>query len=327
MGVTPEMMKPSGWFQIGWSGDFAVGEVVPKRHFGAELVVYRTADGALHGMDAYCGHMGAHLAHGATVDVGCVTCPFHGWTWSHDGRNLTIPYQDRPNRAVRMRVWPVAERNGCVYVWHDRDGVEPAWVVPDVFDMFGPEVAGHSYHPSHPDGEIRFGPRRLNPYVVLDNSADAAHFAFVHGSSVVPTVVAGEPHGHCYKVRLGFGNSWRRDPATATGDVLDIIQVGVGLSMTALGSDSTPWSVIMLSTTPIDDTTSEMFQTVWLQEAEGDDEPGRLERRMLHATHQLPRDIEIWEHQRYVDRPAWAASETRWFLSLRRWASTFYAAG
>jgi hypothetical protein len=47
---------------------------------------------------------------------------------------------------------------------------------------------------------------------------------------------------------------------------------------------------------------------------------------MHHATHQLPRDIEIWEHQRYVERPAWAANEVRGFQALRRWASGFYAA-
>jgi 3-ketosteroid 9alpha-monooxygenase subunit A len=67
-----------------------------------------------------------------------------------------------------------------------------------------------------------------------------------------------------------------------------------------------------------------MFQTVWLERAEGDDEPGRLESRMHKATHQLSRDIEIWEHQRYVERPAWAANEVQGFKALRKWASAFY---
>jgi 3-ketosteroid 9alpha-monooxygenase subunit A len=82
--------------------------------------------------------------------------------------------------------------------------------------------------------------------------------------------------------------------------------------------------VIVLATTPVDDETSEMFQTVWLEQAPGDDEPGRFEERMHHATHQLPYDIEIWENQRWVERPAWTASEVRGFTALRRWAAGFY---
>jgi phenylpropionate dioxygenase-like ring-hydroxylating dioxygenase large terminal subunit len=320
------MMKPAGWFQIGWSSNFASGAVVPKTFFGQDLAVYRTGDGELHALDAYCGHMGAHLGYGGSVDGSCVTCPFHGWEWNAQGENTRIPYQDRPNRAVRIRSWEVVERNEVVYLWHHYDGLPPEWDVPDVFDALGREVASRDYHSSRPDGQIEFGRRTLDPYVVLDNAADPAHFATVHRTPTIPTVVDAEADGHLFRVRLGFGASWERDPEKATGDALDILEVGVGLSFTALGGVRSPYVVIVLATTPVDDDTSEMFQTVWLERAPGDDEPGRLAERMHHATHQLPRDIEIWEHQRYVERPAWAANEVRGFQALRRWASGFYAA-
>jgi hypothetical protein len=185
-------------------------------------------------------------------------------------------------------------------------------------------VAAREYHDAHPDGQIRFGARTLNPYVVLDNAADPAHFRFVHETQSIPVVVHSEPDGPLFRVRLGFGSSWKRDPAHARGDALDILEVGVGLSFTALGGAHLPFVVIVLSTTPIDDTTSEMFQTVWLERVDGDDDPGQLARRMHHATHQLPRDIVIWENQRYLDRPAWATSEVRGFTAIRRWATGFY---
>jgi 3-ketosteroid 9alpha-monooxygenase subunit A len=320
------MMKPTGWFQIGWSNDFAIGGVVPKRYFGEELAIFRTETGGLRALDAYCAHMGGHLAYGGTVCGELVTCPFHGWEWNGDGQNVRIPYQNRPNRAVSIRSWPVIERNDIVYLWHDRNGGEPTWNPPDVFDALGADVAAATYHPSHPDGQIRFGARNLNPFLVLDNAADPAHFCTVHDSPSIPIVVSSEPDDHLFRVKLGFGTSWVTDPDTTTADALDILEVGVGLSFTALGSTTHPFVVIVLSTTPIDDETSEMFQTVWLQHADGDEQPGRLANRMHRATHQLPRDIEIWEHQRYVERPAWAANEVRGFTSLRRWASRFYAA-
>jgi 3-ketosteroid 9alpha-monooxygenase subunit A len=319
--VPSNMMRPTGWFQIGWSGDIVAGQIVSKRYFGEDLVAWRDEAGLLHAMDAYCGHMGAHLAFGGTVEGGCVTCPFHGWAWNTSGENVRIPYQDRPNRAVRMRTWPVMERNGIVYLWHDAKGGPPVWEPPDVFDILG--VGDREYHDCDPHGQIRFGRLALNPFVVLDNAADPAHFMTVHQSGL-PIVVSSEAEGHLFRVKLGFGASWVTSPETAAGDALDILEVGVGLSFTALGGNRSPYVVIVLSTTPVDLETSEMFQTVWLEVDDGDGEPGRLEHRMHHATHQLPRDIEIWENQRYVERPAWAANEVRGFTAIRKWATHFY---
>jgi len=315
------MMRPNGWFQIGWSRDFSVDVVVSKTYFGEELVVFRDQKGQLHGIEAYCRHMGAHLGYGGVVASTCIRCPFHGWQWDGDGRNVNIPYQDRPNRAVRMRTFPMLERNGVVYLWHDVRGGTPTWEPPDVFDVL--EVGDRKFHDSDPNGQISFGRLRLNPFVVLDNAADPAHFLTVHQSGL-PIVVTSEPNGHLFRVKLGFGTSWVTSPETATGDALDILEVGVGLSFTALGGQRSPYVVILLSTTPVDAETSEMFQTVWLEIADGDDEPGQLERRLHRATHQLPRDIVIWENQRYVERPAWASNEVRGFTALRKWAANFY---
>jgi phenylpropionate dioxygenase-like ring-hydroxylating dioxygenase large terminal subunit len=40
-----------------------------------------------------------------------------------DGTNRYIPYQpDRPNRALRLRVFPVREQYDCVFIWHQPDG-------------------------------------------------------------------------------------------------------------------------------------------------------------------------------------------------------------
>ena len=323
--VPAHMMRPSGWFQIGWSSDFAEGSVVAKQYFGEALVVFRTGSGDLRALDAHCLHIGAHLGLGGTVRGDRIICPFHGWEWNAEGENVCIPYEDRPNKGIRMRTWTVAERNETVYLWHDATGSAPTWDVPDAFEVVGGDIAERTFHPAHPDGEVRFGLRHLDPYVVLDNAADPAHFKTVHRTAGVPVVVESEPDGHLFRVKLGFGNSWRKDPENATGDTLDILEAGVGLSYTALGSDATPYAIILLSTTPVDDESSEMFQTVWLERAEGDDEPGRLEERMHHATHQLPHDIEIWENQRYVQRPAWTRSEIDGFRAIRLWAASFYA--
>lgn len=92
----PFSMKPVGWFQIGWSAEIPSGAVKPLKYFNQDLVAFRTENGQLAVLDAHCHHLGAHIGFGGKVKGNCVACPYHGWEWATDGRNVRIPYQDRP---------------------------------------------------------------------------------------------------------------------------------------------------------------------------------------------------------------------------------------
>ena len=78
----PFTWKVTGWFVIGWSAEFPVGEVRPFRYFGEDLVAYREESGELHVLSGHCRHLGAHIGHGGKVVGDCVECPFHGWRGS-----------------------------------------------------------------------------------------------------------------------------------------------------------------------------------------------------------------------------------------------------
>jgi 3-ketosteroid 9alpha-monooxygenase subunit A len=114
----PFTWRPTGWFMIGWSADFAEGRTRPLNYLGHDLVAYRTADGELPVLDAHCPHLGAHIGHGGKVNGDCVECPYHGWGYGPDGVNRYIPYEDRPNASKRLRTWPVDERREWVFIWH-----------------------------------------------------------------------------------------------------------------------------------------------------------------------------------------------------------------
>ena len=60
----PFTWKVTGWFVIGWSAEFPVGEVRPLRYFGEDLVAYRDESGELHVLSGHCRHLGAHIGHG-----------------------------------------------------------------------------------------------------------------------------------------------------------------------------------------------------------------------------------------------------------------------
>ena len=116
---------PRGWFQVGYADELAPGDVVPLKYFGVELVMFRTEDGQVSVLDAFCPHMGAHLGHGGKVEGDGIVCPFHAWKFNGAGKCTEVPYAQHLPRKANITAWPVIERNGIMMVWHDIDGKEP----------------------------------------------------------------------------------------------------------------------------------------------------------------------------------------------------------
>ncbi len=44
---------PTGWFVVSFASDLEVGQVKRAHYFGEELVLFRTASGKEHALDAY----------------------------------------------------------------------------------------------------------------------------------------------------------------------------------------------------------------------------------------------------------------------------------
>jgi nitrite reductase/ring-hydroxylating ferredoxin subunit len=105
----PFTWKVTGWFMIGWSAEFPVGEVRPLGYFGEDLVGYRDESGELHLLQAHCRHLGAHIGHGGKVIGDC-----------HGRRQRRVPGRVAARRRGRLpyrlrqcghRVHPVAARD------------------------------------------------------------------------------------------------------------------------------------------------------------------------------------------------------------------------
>jgi 3-ketosteroid 9alpha-monooxygenase subunit A len=325
---TPLSMKPTGWFQIGWSADIAVGDVRPLRYFGEDLVAYRGLDGVLRVHNAYCQHLGANLAYGGCVVDDGIQCPFHGWVWGPDGRNVSIPYQDRPNRARRVRAWEVAERNESIYLWHDAAGREPWWEVPDALRDLGAHVAERDFHPAHPHGREHFEDLEVHPQMVAENAVDPHHFRFVHKTPTSPVVLDENADGPTWQARVGFGRRWAADPGRDpegrdTMNTLVILWSGLGVSFNGERLKD-GIRVIAICTTPVDDDRTEIFATYWADRVDADEVDGHYESRIAEAKRALPDDIRIWNHQTYLEPPGLATSEAAGFRKLRKWATQFY---
>jgi phenylpropionate dioxygenase-like ring-hydroxylating dioxygenase large terminal subunit len=155
------------WHVVARESDVVRSSARPARLLGVDLVVWRGED-AIHVWDDLCVHRGAKISAGK-VREGCITCPYHGWTYDGAGECVRIPAhpsQTPPPRA-RTRVHPVRLAHGLVWTCLGT----PAGLPPPY-----PEWDNPSYR-SIPCGPYAFnalGPR------VIENFLDVGHFPFVH---------------------------------------------------------------------------------------------------------------------------------------------------
>jgi len=157
-----------GWYWLCRSRALRRGKVRALRLLGRDLAVYRGEDGGIVALDAYCAHMGAHLAEGR-VEGNALRCFFHHWRYDSDGRCNDIPCLGNESIArIKVRSWPTAERYGMVWLWV---GESPAHGVPEV-----PELAGERCATLIAN---RFE-KRCHPNVLLINAIDEQHFHSVH---------------------------------------------------------------------------------------------------------------------------------------------------
>ena len=155
-----------GWYWVLKGRELKRGQIKPLTVMGREIIVYRDEDGLVRAMDAYCPHMGAHLAEGR-VDGKGVRCFFHHWKLAESGEVTDIPCQDKPAKAQNA-VWPVEEKYGMVWLW---TGQTPRYPVP-----FIPELDGEELDYSH-GNQFEKG---CHPNVVMVNAIDEQHFHSVH---------------------------------------------------------------------------------------------------------------------------------------------------
>ncbi len=322
----PFTWKVTGWWQIGWSGDFGTGEAKPLRFFGEDLVGYRGDGGELHVMQAHCQHLGAHIGHGGKVVGDCVQCPFHGWQWGPDGHNAAIPDQDRPNRSKRLRVWPVMEQYGLVFMWHHPLGEPPAWEMLDVFHTYPQfELDPDAYYPVF---TVTNEMEPVHPQIVLENSADSAHFEFVHRASVTPKVIHWSYEGPIWDFIAGWPDTSSDDP--------DAMRMKIHSRLFGLGGAISAFEGaanyrVVFSTTPVENGASNMYYTIWWPRIPGDDSPTApddlAERVAKEFLSTVEDDLEIWRYQAWIENPAYSKVDAKGYSTLRKWSKQFFDVG
>jgi nitrite reductase/ring-hydroxylating ferredoxin subunit len=306
---------PFGWFAVAWVDEVLPGQITPRRLFGTDTVLWRDEAGVAHVHDAYCPHLGAHLGHGGCVRGASIVCPFHGWEFDAQGRNALIPYSTRTNGSARLRSYPVVERNGLIMAWYHPQGADPLWEVPAV-----PEFGDSGVATEFSDPYRRLFDIAAPWQEMAENGVDTAHFRFVHGTAEVPVLDSYDTDGHRSRMR---SRQFFVTPRGTTEGRIDSDGYGPGFSVVRFSGIVE--TLLLGCATPVERDRCEMRFTFRVRRFDDERITSTVGAAFVdEVSRQLLEDKPIWEHKRYLDRPALADADGP-FLAFRRWAAQFYA--
>jgi len=319
---------PEGWFLVCYSHQLPAGRLFTKMFLGQEIVAFRDAEGRAAVLDATCPHLGAHMGKGGRVVQGTVECPFHKFRFDGHGACTFVPGAKPPKRA-RSRSWPVQEVNGFVLAYHDTQGRDPTWFVPEV-DMDGwSELAHHAY-------DIKGHPQETT-----ENGVDAAHLVTIHGYEDVRVVRPAEvqgPHlsstlrmrrasrGPLRKLNLGFEVDF------------DVHVWGLGYSMVDIRTEQVGLRVRLWTfSTPRDGERIDLHIALRVQYLDRPERllpglqlvpkkllrRGVLEMSLLAYKNDIEQDFLVWENKRFLAHPQLARNDGPIGL-YRRYCRQFY---
>lgn len=180
------MYLRNGWYCGGWASELTQAPV-GRRMLGEPVMVYRTDSGEPVALEGRCPHRFAPL-HLGTVEGDRVTCPYHGLVFDRSGSCVHNPHGDIPKDA-RLKIYPVAERDGVVWVWMG----DPAKADPDliidsgfVVDPGCATVLGYLNVAAHYQ-------------MVIDNLLDLTHPAILHKGGLSSEEYMGENMHHRFR--------------------------------------------------------------------------------------------------------------------------------
>lgn len=172
-GATATAFVENQWYVIAWARDVGV-QPYARTVCDEPILVYRRQDGSLTAMRDACPHRLLPLSMGIKEGDN-IRCRYHGLMLDADGCAVEMPLRnDRVNRSLCVRTYPVVERYSFVWVWiGDAAKADPAllpdyWMCEDegwVFD-------GDTYHV------------RCNYELLVDNLMDLTHETYVHASTI-----------------------------------------------------------------------------------------------------------------------------------------------
>jgi phenylpropionate dioxygenase-like ring-hydroxylating dioxygenase large terminal subunit len=157
------------------TGDFETFDL------GSESVmVLRDRDGSIRAFHNVCRHRGARLLDGSGNCPTAITCPYHGWTYRHDGGLIGMPVResfpglDRGEHGLR----PVRVDIALSFVWVCLAGDPPP--VAKVWGQLADELLPYRLQDMVPLGPISQESWPVDWKIAMDNYLESYHVPIGH---------------------------------------------------------------------------------------------------------------------------------------------------
>lgn len=316
-----EFTFPRGWFMVAAVDELQDGKPLPLRFFGQEFALYRGKSGKLVLLDAYCPHMGTHLARNTTsytvrdgqIEGDAIRCPYHAWRFGPDGKCDHIPYYNGAiPKAAAVRSWPVVEAMGCIYVWYDAEGGAADYEPPAFAEWNDPQWV--RWQVDH------LGTIACHPQEIIDNIADLTHLGPIHGSTV--EYFENEFRAHVAIQRQGGGH---RTLVTDSGILeTDTWYTGPGILYSRVKGLSD--AIMYIAHTPVEDGTIRGWHGLLVKSPNNPALAGDVAAaREYQEASRLAflQDFEIWANKRPCMQPMQLQTDGP-FHKARAWYKQFY---
>ena len=130
------------WYVAAWDHELIDGRMLARTLLEDHVLLYRGDSGQVVALHDRCPHRGALLSKGRR-EGDSVRCMYHGIRYDATGRCNQIPGQDMIPPKLRVRSYPIAERNHLVWIWMgDPALADPAQIV-DFPYLSDPQLEGH----------------------------------------------------------------------------------------------------------------------------------------------------------------------------------------
>ncbi len=161
------------WY-VGAYSDEITREPLSRVLLGEPIVLFRTDSGAPVALEDRCAHRLLPLSMGKVIGD-TIQCHYHALEFDRTGACVRIPGQERIPPQMKVKSYPIFERDNCLVVWMGSSEEADESKVPEIFgNLFQEGWSTIKVH-CHVEG---------NYQLVIDNLLDLSHLATVHASTV-----------------------------------------------------------------------------------------------------------------------------------------------
>ena len=166
------------------------GDVLTNDDTGVPILVVRAQSGRLNAFMNVCRHRGGRVVEGCGTGKRDFMCPYHGWTYDHDGRLIAIPdaesFAGLDRSKHHLIPLPIVEKYGLIWVTP-----KPGATIDIDAHLGGLEqdLAGSGLDSYH-HYQTRMIRRKINWKMMVDTFLETYHLSTLHRTTVGPIFYA-----------------------------------------------------------------------------------------------------------------------------------------